>query len=206
MLDIQDYPSNSHHRLTKQVDNNQPKTEKRVEKAVVKGVAKTKKQSGIQKFAKVFISEEIGNIKTSIINDILVPTFKKAVMNTLDMLLNGGSGYTSSNPMSSKISYRNFYDKKPDPRSSESASARSRFDFEDITYPNRGAAELVLDQMDALVSQYGYVTILDMYDLAGLTAPPTAHKYGWVTLRDAKITRMMDGDYIIRLPKANVID
>lgn len=205
MFDMQDYPSNSHHRLTKQVDD-LPKTEKRVEKAVVKGVAKTKKQNGIQKFAKAFISEEVGNIKTSIINDILVPTFKKAVMNTIDMLLNGPSNYTGSSTMSSKISYRNFYDKKPDPRSAESGSVRSRFDFEDITYPNRGAAELVLDQMDALVSQYGYVTILDMYDLAGLTAPPTAHKYGWVTLRDAKITRMMDGDYIIRLPKANVID
>lgn len=199
---MQDYPANNRHAKNTESTT---QTEKRVEKAVVKGVT-TRKQNGIQKFAKAFISEEIGNIKTSIVNDILVPTFKKAVMNTIDMLLNGPSGYTGSSVSSSKISYRNFYDKKAEPRSVESAKARDRFDFEDISFPNRGAAELVLDQMDALVSQYGYVTILDMYDLSGLTAPPTAHKYGWVTLRDAKITRMMDGDYIIRLPQANVID
>ena len=199
---MQDYPANP--RYAKEQDAS-IQTKKRVEKPIVNG-AGTKKQNGFQKFAKAFISEEIGNVKTSIVNDILVPTFKKVVMNTIDMLLNGPSGYSGSSVSSSKISYRNFYDKKPEPRSSESTSARSRFDFEDITYPNRGSAEMVLDQMDALVSQYGYVTILDMYDLSGITAPPTAHKYGWVTLRDAKIVRMMDGDYIIRLPKANVID
>ena len=59
--------------------------------------------------------------------------------------------------------------------------------------------------MDACLDQYGVVKVADMYDAAGLTAPFTANKYGWTSLRNAETVRVRDG-YIIKLPKAMPLD
>lgn len=49
------------------------------------------------------------------------------------------------------------------------------------------------------------VTVADMYDLAGLTAPFTAQRYGWFNIRTAEVIRGRDG-YYLKMPKAMPID
>ena len=89
---MEEYKPNSHKSKEEQKDL---VPEKRVEK-VISGTVKPKKKSEMQKFADVFISEDVNNVKSYIVMDVLVPAIKKAisdiVTNGIDMILYGEAG------------------------------------------------------------------------------------------------------------------
>ena len=203
---MDEYKPNSH--KSKEDYKASANEEKKIEK-VIKGNAKPRKKSEISKFADVFISEDIGNVKSYALNDVLIPAIKKAVTdivkNGIDMIVYGGTGkgQGSSTP---KVSYRKYYDDRDDRRySQDKPSIRNRFDYDDILFESRGDAEAVLMQMQEVVETYGLVTVSDMYDMAYLTAPYTSNRYGWTNVRVADIVRVRDG-YVIKLPRAMPID
>lgn len=72
---MEEYKPNSHKSKEEQKDL---VPEKRVEK-VISGTVKPKKKSEMQKFADVFISEDVNNVKSYIVMDVLVPAIKKAI-------------------------------------------------------------------------------------------------------------------------------
>lgn len=194
-----DYKPNSHKYREEQ------KEERQIQK-VVSGNVRTKKKSEFSKIADVFISEDVKNVKSFLVMDVLVPTIKKAIMSTMDMILNGGSG-NYDRRSTSKVSYRKYYDdQRDDRRSSDVARVRTRFDYDDIVFENRGEAEAVREQMVDVIDRYGFVTVADMYDMADLTAPYTSNKYGWTSIRNAETIRLSGGGYILKLPKAMPID
>lgn len=200
-----DYKPNSHKFREQQ---SAAASEKRIEK-VVKGSVKVKKKNDLYKVADIFISDDVKNIKEYVLMDVLVPTVKKVIMGTIDMLLNGGSGnYASYSGRSSgsKVSYARYYDDRKDTRRyAEPARSRSRFDHDDIIFETRGEAEAVREEMCNVIDRYGFVTVADMYDMAELSQPYTSEKYGWTNLRTADVVRGYDG-YIIKLPKAEPIE
>ena len=187
--------------------NSEKTEEKRVEK-VVKGPVKTKKNE-VRRFADIFISEDVSNVKSYIFMDVLVPAIKKAiydiVTNGIDMFLYGGRG--KGNTSGAKVSYRNYYEQKNNNgyRPQENTRANSGFAYEDIVFTNRGEAEACKEQMIAAIGKYGFVTVSDMYDMADLPAPYTSQKYGWLNVSNADIIRVRDG-YILKLPRAVPID
>lgn len=194
---MEEYKSNSH--KSKEVQ-----AEKRIEK-VISGSAKTKKKNEIQKLADVFISEDVNNVKSYILMDVLVPAIKKAISdiitNGIDMILYGGNGQTKKNSTASKVSYRSFYEKPNDRRNYGDSSIRTGYSYDNIILDNRGEAEDVLLRMDELISTYGLVSVADFYDLVGVTGNYTDNKYGWTDIRNASVVRVRDG-YMIKLPKA----
>lgn len=202
---MEDYRPNSHR--FKEEQQKAAEGQKKVEK-VVQGVAKTKKKSEVRKFKDVFIASDIKNVGSSIFMDVLVPAAKKLlsdmVTKGVDMMLYGESGRRDSKHTSS-VSYRKYYDERGGSRFDDDVRARPRFDFDEIVYETRGEAEMVRDQMDAMIERYGIVSVADMYDMAGLTQPYTSNKYGWSNIRSAEIVRVSDG-YIIRLPKSKPLD
>lgn len=198
---MDNYKPNSHKSKEEQKEST---SEKKIEK-VISGSVKSKKKNEIQKFADVFISEDVNNVKSYIVLDVLVPAIKKAisdiVTNGIDMILYGESGRTKKNSTSSKISYRSYYEKENDQkRSYNSTSVKSGYSYDDIILDNRGEAEDVLARMDELVATYGIVSVADLYDLVGVTGNYTDNKYGWTDVRSAAVVRTRDG-YLIKLPK-----
>ena len=185
------------------------KEEKQVSK-VVSGSVKTKKKGAAGKMADVFISEDVSNVKNYIFMDVLVPAIKKAISDIvrdgIDMILYGESGRSKRSSSSSKVSYSTYYDSdRRDSRARTSNSGKVRFDFEDIVFETRKDAEDVREQMEELIEHYGTVSVADMYDMAGLTAPYTSNKYGWMNIRTAEPIRVRDG-YILKLPRPMPID
>lgn len=196
------YPNNSYAYREKQKEQ----AEKKKVTKVASG--KTKKKKEIHKLTDVFISEDIHNVKSYVMMDVLIPAIKKAisdiVTNGIDMILYGESGRTKKRSNVDYASYRSYYDKRDDRRESKSTSRR--FDYDEVIFESRGEAEAVRDQMEAVIDQYGVVTVADLYDMADLTAPPyTSTKYGWTSIRYAEVARTRDG-YIIKLPRAMPID
>ena len=203
------YTPNSHKYKEEQKQNNVP-TEKRVQ-TVVKNPARARKNE-VRKIADIFISEDVANVKNYIFMDVLVPAIKKAiydiVTNGIDMFLYGGTGKgkTSSSP-GGKVSYRNYYEQKntSNYRGSENVRSNTGFEYDDIEFQHRGEAEAALQQMHDAIARYGMVTVADLYDMAGLSAPYTSQKYGWMSVNNVSVARTRDG-YVLKLPRAVPID
>ena len=203
------YPPNSHKHREEQ-KNTAVTEEKRVQK-VVKSPVKTKKNEA-RKFADIFISEDISNVRNYIFMDVLVPAIKKAiydiVTNGIDMFLYGGSGRGKATTSGSKVSYTSYYhDKKSSApvHTFDSNKNRNGFEYEDIVFNNRGEAETVKQEMQGAIGRYGFVTVADLYDMVDLPAPFTSQKYGWMDVSNAEAMRVRDG-YVLKLPKAVPID
>ncbi len=203
---MREYQANSHKSKEETTETELATREKKVQK-VVSGKVKTKSNEG-RKLASMFISEDATNVKSYILMDVLVPTIKKTlfdiVTDSLDMILNGGTG-SRKHKSGNKISYRSYYDDKRDDRREGSYRARGRFDYDDLIFDSRGECEAVREQMVDVIETYGFVTVADMYDMADLPAPYTSSKYGWTNIRTAETVRVRDG-YVLKLPKAMPID
>ena len=182
-----------------------PDNKKKIEK-VVSGNVKVKKKNGVTKFADNFISEDIHNVKSYVITDVLIPSIKRAisemVTNGIDMILYGSTGGRSKRSSADRVSYRNYYDRRDDDRYHDRDRVRtSPYSFDDIVLDSRGEAEEVIARMDELIDQYGIVSVADLYDLVGVSGNYTDNKYGWTNIRNAEPIRVRDG-YMLRLPKA----
>lgn len=203
---MEEYKSNSH---KSREANEAPK--KKVEK-VIAGTAKTRKKSELKKFTDVFVAEDVQNVKSYILMDVLVPAVKKAVSdivtNGIDMILYGESGHHDHKSTASKISYRNYYDRKEEPRYHDRyASQRSRtgYDYDDIILDSKGEAMNVLDRLGELIDTYKMASVADLYELVGVTGNYTDNKYGWTNISTASIVRIRDG-YVIKMPRAMPLD
>lgn len=181
-------------------------------KPIINSGVKTKKKSEISKLSSIFISEDAANVKSYIFMDVLVPAIKKAISDIvrdgIDMILygGGGSGRSDKNRSGSGVSYVNYKQYSSDPRERTAAArTNTRFDYDDILFENRGQAEAVLEQMEEVIERYGFVTVSDMYDMVNLTAPFTANKYGWTSVRTVEPVRVRDG-YILKMTKPSPID
>ena len=198
---MEDYKANSH-----RSKEEQKLPEKKIE-PVVKGKV-TKKKNNVRKLTDTFVSEDIQNVKSYVLMDVLVPAIKKAisdiVTNGIDMILYGESGRSTRKTNASTVSYRNYYDNRRDDRYSSSRT-RTGYSYDDVVLETRSEAEDVLTRMDELIDTYGVVSVADMYDLVGISCNYTDNKYGWTNLRNAEPVRIRDG-YMLKLPKALPID
>lgn len=171
--------------------------EKKVEK-VVSGSVKSKKKNRFQKLTNIFIPEDVENVKSYILEDIVVPAVKDIILDAVRAFL-GIDKKAGKNSTASKVSYRSYYDKGN--RDRDYARTKVGYDYDDIILDNKGEAEEVLTRMDELISTYGLVSVADLYDLVGITGNYTDNKYGWTDIRSASTVRVREG-YMIKLPKA----
>ena len=193
-MEILDYKPNSYKSKEEQGAKNEPQ---RAEK-VVNGTVKVKKKS---KFGRDF-----NDVKDYAVKEVIVPGFKEILFSVLkegaERLIFGDSGSRRDRKRSTaeKVSYRDYYGRGDDRR--ETSRARTRFDYDDLIFPDYGEADAVLDRMGEMIRKYHFVTVGDMYDMADITAPHTSYNYGWDDISSADIRRAPGGGYIIDLPRA----
>lgn len=179
-------------------------------KPVVNGSTKVKKKSEVRKLTDVFFAEDITNVKSYVIMDVLIPAAKKAiseiVTNGIDMVLYGETG-RSRKVGASKVSYGSYYrDRDRDRRDYRTSHVRGGIDYDDIVFETRGDAEAVLEAMEDIIDQFKYVSVADLYDLAQVSTNNYAiNKYGWTSLHNASVERVRDG-FVIKLPRALPLD
>lgn len=195
---MEEYKPNSHKSKEQQNEYNRNKNLHKV----VSGPVRSKDKNSIRKLADAFITEDIENVKSYILLDVIIPAVKSAISEVItsgiDLILYGETGHSKNRSSASKTSYRGYYDKHDDRRQN---SVRSSYDYKDIILDNRGEAEDVLTKMDELVSIYGMVSVADLYDLVGITGNYTDNNYGWTDIRSAQAVRVRDG-YLLKLPRA----
>lgn len=187
--------------------------ERKVEK-VVTGATKLKKKSEIRKFTDIFVSEDVANVKSYILYDVIIPGIKDIVFDiaigSLKKAFWGESAPMSRKSSGSsnipKVSYGKYYDKAYDRRDLDAGRNKNRFDYDDITFANRADAEAVLMGLDEIIDRYGVARVGDLYDLANVsTNNYMINRYGWTSVSTASVSRVSDG-YIIRLPRPLALD
>lgn len=199
---MENYKPNSHRSKEEQKDSG---AEKKEIKKVVQGTAKVKKKGKTSKFADMFLAEDASSVKSYIVSDVLIPAAKKLISDIvkdgIEMILYGGTnrGKRTNGYRADYVSYNRFSDRRYDDRPSD--SRRTEYSYDDVILESRGEAEEVLDQMDNIINDYGMVSVMDLYDLVGITGQYTDNNYGWTNLRNAEPVRTRDG-YMLKLPRA----
>ena len=107
---MENYTPNSHKYKEEQKQKKEQPEKKKVEQ-VISGKAKIMKKSEAAKLTEKIIStEDVGNLKSYLLEDVIIPTIRNtiwdAITNSLDMILFGGTGRRKGKSLSSKVSYR----------------------------------------------------------------------------------------------------
>lgn len=198
---MNDYPSNS--KLSK--------SERTRFKKVINSDVKVSSQKSRLKISDVFSFTDLNSIGYSLAKEILIPSVKKAIY---ELITNGSHMFlygdtAPAKPKGSvipgaKIAYQNFYSSgtnKNNQISSRITRQATYSDYDEFEYNSKQEAEMVLDIMNEAIETYGKVSILDMYDMVGVTSSHASDNYGWTNLSKAYSERTLDGKYILKLPK-----
>lgn len=174
--------------------------EKKIER-VVQSDVKVKKKGFLSKMREALISDDSASVKSYIFNDVLIPSFKRAVSdiitNGIDIILYGEARH-SNKSSNSRVSYTKYYDSSRDER--YSSPRRSDYSYNDIVVPTRAEAERVLDVLDDTIAQYGVASVADFYDTVGVTGQYTDNNFGWKSIAGAQVRGVRDG-WQIYLPR-----
>lgn len=184
--------------------NKDKKPEKKVDK-VISGTAKVKKKSELRKVAGRFSEADALDVKSFVIQDIVIPGVKSLLYSAgegvLNMVFFGGE---RPNRKKDDGSYGGRYIRRSERDRRE--SRKDKIDLDEIVLDTRGEAEDVLDKMYELLSQYNVVSVKDYLDALDISCDYTYDKYGWTSLRNVEICRDRSGGYYLRLPKPRLID
>lgn len=189
------FPSNSY----------KSKTEPPKPTKVIKGNVVQKKKSFGRKLVDIFISEDVGDVKTYILYDILVPALKNALADAIgggaDMLLGTTSNRRkTSYSTGSKTPYGTFYKGANTTTRAEAVVGRTGYAYDDIILESRGEAMDVLDTLVNYIQEYGAVRLSDLQEMVGVTGQFTDTYWGWTNLSTATVRKVREG-YLLDLPK-----
>lgn len=199
------FPSNS---IIQRTDKDEPKRE--IQK-ITTGKVSVKKPGLGKKMADTFLGDDVENVKSYLIMDVVVPAIKDTIV---DMVCSGvemifgvgrrGGGSRRSNYTNySNISYK---ERDKERRTRRSESRRDRYDPNEIVVETRQEAEEVIFQLAELCESYGMARVADLYELVGITGDFQSQKWGWESVASARAVRVRGGGYAIDLPRPIYLD
>jgi len=191
------------------------RTEQKDITPVVSSGAVRRKKSLRKQFTETFV---VGDAKTAVrysLFDIMLPAARDMIVETLqqgiEKLFNGDSRKRgSTSPQAGPTGYVSYNryamgGRSSGPSRAISRQARARHNFDEIVMDDRVEAEEVIDRLFDLVSRYESATVADLYELVGLAASHTDHKWGWTDLHGSGVTRIRGG-YLLDLPEPEALD
>ena len=180
---------------------------------------KVRKQSLLRKFGNYIFEDTIAMAKEYTFKEILLPGIRNLIFDTFNEMLarmlfkdeapraSGLYRNITSARRVGQTSYTRYYDAK------QSASVRGSAgsyrdmprDPDDITLDTRADAIAVLNELDAVIRQYGQASIVTYYDIVGISGEWPDSRYGWTSIRGAQIKPTREGFTII-LPPTILLD
>lgn len=181
---------------------------------IVKGQVVKQKKNAFIKFKEAFFGEsDSQSVGDYILYDVLVPAFRDTLSDMGYGLINrvfggGGNSRRSSNGIvrdrgKSYISYNTIVNdnhKGRDDRRDLDRGARTRHEFDNVIFTERGEAEDVLSHLVDLTIEYGEAPVRAFYELSNIETSPVDENYGWTNLRDAYVDRTRNGHVIVFPP------
>lgn len=182
--------------------------DKNIQQVVASGATRRKKSLRRQ-FKETFIAGDARTAVRYAMFEVLLPAARDMIVEGMhqgmEKLIFGDSRRRgSTTPYSGPtghVSYNRYSGSRlAGPQRAISRTARARHDFDEIVLDQRAEAEEVIDRLFDLVRQYDSATVADLYELVGLSATHTDHKWGWTDLMGAGVSRIRGG-YLLDLPE-----
>lgn len=198
---MSEYKSNSH-------KSKMAETKKEPVKKVVTGKVIAKNRSLGQKFSDTFLSEDISNVKSYAVNELIIPGLKNMFLDCMSMLLNGSTRRGSGSRTGSVFNYGGYFNSSG---SSKTTAAKTYslkndgYNYKTIILENKGDAEYILDMLLEEIDRYHRAYVSDLYQMVDITGTYIDTQYGWENLSAARIKRVPEG-YLLDLPRAYKLD
>lgn len=212
---MQDFPANSAKARARSEGPPQDERPKKIER-VTSGEAVRRKRSIGRQFKETFVGGSARMAFDYMVLEVVVPSVKdmlaEAMQSGIEKLIYGDSrprrGITTPSSYSGvgHVNYQGMSSNKPPTARTLSQRSRARHDFGEIVIASRQEAEEVLDRMYDVLSRYGTVPVADLYELTGIQSSHTDHKWGWTSLRGAKVARLRSGGYLLDLPNPEPLE
>lgn len=218
-MDISEIEPNSHkykmEKIASEAHENAVVEQEESDRKVIAGTVKKRRRSLFKRFGDIFFTEDVGDVKTYLIYDVLIPAVKENIAELINsavsMIFFGeASRRRTGKPIvgsttGSRFNYNAISQPARKERMPNYARSSMARDFDDVAFESRAEAELVLDQMLDAISNYGQVTLLDFYDFCGMSTSSTDAKYGWTDLHTARVVGSPSRGYSIDLPSCRAL-
>ena len=180
------------------------------------GKGKVRKQSLLKKFARYIFEDTVESAKEKALEEVIKPGLQSLIFDTgtelLSLLIFGSSGEPSrghrsrfGGRKSEKTSYGKYYDEKNRRKAQRESYRDVPKDPDEIIMDTRSEARDALIELDMAIQKFGQASIADFYDIVGVTGEWTDNRYGWTSLRGARVRPVRDG-FIIELPPTEILD
>lgn len=187
--------------------NEKPKIPK--QKAVVNAAPKKE-----NKLLSVFKPGDIRAVSKNVLVTVIVPAIKKLIDDVISegvhAMLYPNEGPRQSTGGGVYVNYATSFSQRnraPARPTGPAPTWGSDFGIGNVRFTTRGDAEMVLQSMRDLLTQFPLVTVSTFFQLSNVTTENyQAESYGWTNLDNARIDRTMDGYYRVILPKPMPID
>lgn len=152
-----------------------------------------RKETVLDKAGRLLLAEDARTVGEVMIEDYIIPSIKNAALSAFEMLLFGSTskrgrttdvGHTPYYSYSSSQSTygANRVDTRLAPRS-------NRFDYVDYEFDTLDDVMIVIEELSALIREYGYARVADCHQSIGISGNYTDGKWGWTDVRDLRWAR-----------------
>jgi len=181
---------------------------------VVEGTVTQKKPAFGKRIAESFTGDDSRSVGDYIVFDVIIPAAKSLI---LDVIIQGSQramyGESAARPGGPRKGYTPYgqMSKPTTVGSTPSVRTMSNKDrmthnFDEITFPSRADAEVVIDNLKNLIEAYDSVSVSDLYELVGITGSHVDEKWGWFDVSNASVNVVRGGGYSLNLPRTETID
>ncbi len=189
-----------------------------IRKVETKGVQVKKRKLG-SRLIDTFVKEKPEEVGKYIIKEVIVPsimdTIYDSVMSAIGMTFwqkadrrrpGGGSSLGSKFTNYNAISTPSIRKERTPAYGGSKGALKS---FDNLVFESKGEAEDVRDSMIEALDRYGYLTVLEFYDIAQVTVDNfTDQNWGWKrdSIGQMKILGDSASGYYINLPRCEPLD
>lgn len=211
---MQDFPANSAKAKVRSEGPPQDQTRGEAVRQITSAEAVRRKRGVGRRFKETFVSGSAKMAFDYMVLEVVIPAVQDTLIDAfqggVERLIRGEGARSrrGSTPSSySGLGHVNYQGmSKAPPTRSLSQRSRSRHDFGEIVIQSRQEGEDVLERLFDILSRYGSVSVADLYALTGIEAGHTDHKWGWTSLRGARVEKLRTGGYLLALPHTEPLD
>lgn len=214
-INLDDLKPNSHTYKESMKKETPTKDEKQKMLPVVQkgGVVSTKKPLS-KKFADTFIQDDINDVKSYVLEDVIIPGIKNTILDVLSMMFfhesyrGGDRRYSKEEKYdySARYKYKSNSSKRKKRDDDEDEYERNeKVDYRNIVLKNRSDAEDVVREMRKRIKDFDTVSVADLFDLIDVSGKYTDNNWGWDDPNEIGVRRVSNG-YLIDVAEAKLLD
>lgn len=191
----------------------EPVEEPRVTGPVISGSAIERKEPLRKKFLQAYAGDSAQSVGQYLLMDVIVPGTKNIISDLVTQGINRLLYGTSrpSQGVNSSLGgrgYGKFFNGGANSSPSQNGPTVHRVQesqqFGEIILQTRPDAELVIDELRALIETYGNAKVSNLYAMIGKSGDFTNQSYGWTNLSRAGVIQIREG-YLLDLPKPEIL-